>query len=256
MQPLQEQGCSWQVSKNKSISRGCWKPKDVPGAARKMNSCPGRLDAPWLSQPVVQRGSLALLQLEGAETSQEPREMGGVFSPCQAGGSGTAAAPGESWEEQPLGVCRPGRERGRALALLTRKCWRMLKERELLRKLSRVKFLVAFWECAAAGTGSFLLPARVSPPWHPGGIVLLSGQPAGPAWGRVLRGTWSLELGLLSLESLWLGRGEEQWNMIHTWEQKITCICRCFHVYNVEKILERRILILPEEKGEKKSVIW
>lgn len=41
--------------------------------------------------------------------------------------------------------------------------------------------------------------------------------------------------------------------MIHTWEQKITCICHCFHVYNVEKILERRILILLEEKGEKKN---
>lgn len=43
--------------------------------------------------------------------------------------------------------------------------------------------------------------------------------------------------------------------MIHTQEQKITCICHCFHVDNVGKILERRILVLPEEKGEK-SIFW
>lgn len=111
--------------------------------------------------------------------------------------------------------------------------------------------LLLFWELAAF---SFLLV--FPPPWHPRGPFLpLSRQLWVPWWVRVLRGSCPQELALLNLglHPVGLGRGEEQWNMIHTWEQKITCICHCFHVYSVEKILERRILILPEEKGGKKK---
>lgn len=110
---------------------------------------------------------------------------------------------------------------------------------------------VLLWELAAFS----FLPAGVSPALAPSGQFLLLSRQLLALWGQgghPVRGTCPLELGLLSLQSLWLGRGEEQGNMIHTWEQKITCICRCFRVYHVEKLLERRILILPEEKGGRK----
>lgn len=112
------------------------------------------------------------------------------------------------------------------------------------------------------GTGSFLFPAHVSPALASLGAISPVVQAAlGPfvdqsAEGHIFPGAGFAQPGVavagLGSHPGGLGRGEEQWNVIHTWEQKITCICYCFHMYSVEKILERRILILSEEKGKKK----
>lgn len=45
-QLLQEQRCFWQGNSKKSISGGCWKLKDEPGAARDVNSSRGSSMAP------------------------------------------------------------------------------------------------------------------------------------------------------------------------------------------------------------------
>lgn len=111
--------------------------------------------------------------------------------------------------------------------------------------------MVTFWECAGSwrlSLSCFPLPAIL------GLSLLLSRQLLVPLWIRDVTQELSLELlGWAGLTPRGLGRGEEQWNSIHTWEQKITCICHCFHMDNVGKILERRILIPAEEKGEKSS---
>lgn len=118
-QPLQEQRWSWQVNKKKSISCGCWKLKDVPGAARRMSSSPGRLDGPGL--PL--RGAVWPCCSWEVKKLLRNREKGGVCVPFPGWGFIQAApTPGMCEEGEgaaPRCLQAGGGTSGQVLALLT-----------------------------------------------------------------------------------------------------------------------------------------
>lgn len=137
-------------------------------------------------------------------------------------------------------------------------------ERETLGLILR---MCHFWELAAFSL-SFLF---MFPPCYPWGIfLLLPKQLLVPLQIMalvvldVLRGGTSLGPGFVSPGAAWqwlgvlgLGRrrshrGEEPWNVILTSEQKITCICYCFHVYRVSRkdLGKKNLDALRREKNE------
>lgn len=99
----------------------------------------------------------------------------------------------------------------------------MVKEREFGLKALESEILGRL-----LGTGSFLFPLCVSPALAPSGAISPAVQAAlGPfvcpgAEGDVSLGAGFAQPGLavaaLGSHPGGLGRGEEQWNMIHTWE--------------------------------------
>lgn len=225
-----------------------------------MSSSPGRLDGPGL--PL--RGAVWPCCSWEVKKLLRNREKGGVCVPFPGWGFIQAApTPGMCEEGEgaaPRCLQAGGGTSGQVLALLT---WEVLQDGK--GKEFGLKALESEVLGRLLGTGSFLFPFCVSPALAPSGAVSPAVQAAlGPfvcqgAEGDVSPGAGFAQPGLtvaaLGSHPGGLDRGEEQCNMIHTWEQKITCICHCFHVYNVEKILERRILTLLEEKGEKK-IVW